>query len=132
MKKYAAPLTLGLACIAYAFVVVCAFYFAAQAQGATDAYTDCLMQRVDAFNQKNEELKHTFGDLTLQVNKSIKSGQTVTLHTQTGRGGGCLTYIGPSGDQGGFVSWSVNCYRGTLCGPSIGKRARPSSRSYFR
>jgi hypothetical protein len=37
MKKYAAPLTLGLACIAYAFVVVCAFYFAAQAQGATDA-----------------------------------------------------------------------------------------------
>jgi hypothetical protein len=40
------------------------------------------MQRFDAFNQKNEELKHTFGDLTLQVNKSIKSGQTVALHTQ--------------------------------------------------
>jgi hypothetical protein len=37
MKKYAAPLTLVLACIAYALVVVCAFYFAAQAQGATDA-----------------------------------------------------------------------------------------------
>jgi hypothetical protein len=45
-------------------------------------YTGCLMQRFDAFNQKNEELKHTFGDLTLQVNKSIKSGQTVALHTQ--------------------------------------------------
>src|SRR5215469_9024425 len=95
-------------------------------------YTGCLMQRVDTLNQKNEAPKHTFGALTLQVNRSIKSGQTVTLHTQTGRGGGCLTYIGPSGDQGGFVSWSVNCYRGTLCGPSIGKRARPSSRSYFR
>lgn len=65
MKKYAAPLTLALACVAYALVVVCAFYFAAQAQGATAAYTDCLMQRVDAFNQKNEELKHTFGELTL-------------------------------------------------------------------
>ena len=114
MKKYAAPITLGLACVAYGLIAVFAFYFAAQAQGATAAYTDCLMQRFDAFNQKNEELNHTFGDLTLQVNKSIKSGQMVTLHTQAGREGGCLTYVGPSGDQGGFVSWSVNCSRGTL------------------
>ena len=82
MKKYAAPITLGLACVAYGLIAVFAFYFAAQAQGATAAYTDCLMQRFDAFNQNNEELKHTFGDLTLQVNKSIKSGQTVALHTQ--------------------------------------------------
>jgi hypothetical protein len=53
MKKYAAPLTLGLACIAYGLVVVCAFYFAAQAQGATDVCnTDCLMQKIDALNQK--------------------------------------------------------------------------------
>jgi hypothetical protein len=115
MKKYIAPLTLGLACIAYGLVVVCAYYFAAQAQGATDVCnTDCLMQKIDALNQKGEALKHAVGELTLQVNKSIKSGQTVTLHTQVGRAGGCLTYIGPSGDQGGFVSWSADCSRGTL------------------
>jgi hypothetical protein len=37
MKKYAAPITLGLACVAYGLIAVFAFYFAAQAQGATDA-----------------------------------------------------------------------------------------------
>ena len=53
MKKYAAPLTLGLACIAYGLVALCAFYFSAQAQGATDVCnTDCLMQKIDALNQK--------------------------------------------------------------------------------
>jgi hypothetical protein len=63
MKKYNAPLTLGLACIAYGLIVVCAFYFAAQAQGATDVCnTDCLMRKIDALNQKNEALKHTVGD----------------------------------------------------------------------
>jgi len=115
MKKYAAPLTLGLSCIAYGLVVLCAFYFAAQAQGATNVCNiDCLMQKMDALNQKTEVLDHSVGELTLQINKSIKTGQTVTLHTQAGHGGGCLTYIGPSGDQGGFVSWSVDCSRGTL------------------
>jgi hypothetical protein len=58
-------------------------------------------------------LEHTVGDMALQINKSVKTGQTVTLHTQEGHGGGCLTYFGPSGDRGGFVSWSVNCSRGT-------------------
>jgi hypothetical protein len=111
MKKYAAPLTLGLSCIAYGLVVLCAFYFAAQAQGAT---IDCLMRKMDALNQKTEVLDRSVGELTLQINKSIKTGQTITLHTQAGRGGGCLTYIGPSGDQGGFVSWNVDCSRGTL------------------
>jgi hypothetical protein len=115
MKKYTAPLTLGLACIAYGLIVVCAFNFAAQAQGATDVCnTDCLTRKIDALNQKSEALKHTVGELTVQINKSIKAGQTITLHTQTGHGGGCLTYSGPSGDQGGFVSWTVNCARGTL------------------
>jgi hypothetical protein len=115
MKKYAAPLMLGLSCIAYGLVVLCAFYFVAQAQGATNVCNiGCLMQKIDALNQKTEVLDHSVGVLTLQINKSIKTGQTVTLHTQAGRGGGCLTYIGPSGDQGGFVSWSVDCSRGTL------------------
>src|SRR4029077_5360637 len=35
MKKFAAPLTLAFACIAYGLVVVCDFYFAAQVQGET-------------------------------------------------------------------------------------------------
>jgi hypothetical protein len=36
------------------------------------------------------------------------------LHTDPGTaGGGCLTYIGPSGDLGGFVSWNANCSHGT-------------------
>ena len=53
MKKYAAPLTLGLACIAYGLVVACAFYFEAQAQGATDVCnTDRLMHKIEALDQK--------------------------------------------------------------------------------
>src|SRR6476660_6323780 len=92
MKKFVAPLTLALACIAYSLVVVCEFYFAAQAQGATNVCnTDCLSQRMDALNQKAQALEHTVGDLALQMNKSVKTGQTVTLHTQGGHGGGCLT-----------------------------------------
>jgi hypothetical protein len=115
MKKYAAPLTLGLACIAYGLVVVCAFYFASQAQGATDVCnTDCLMQKIDTLNQKSEALKHTVGELTVEINKSIKTGQTVSLHTHPRNGGGCLTYIGPSGDRGGYVSWNADCSHGTL------------------
>ena len=108
MKKFAAPLTLALACVAYGLAVVCEFYFAAKAQGATNVCnTDCLLQKMDALNQKAQALEHTVGDLALQINESIKTGQTVTLHTQGGRGGGCLTYFGPSGDQGGFVSQMV-------------------------
>jgi hypothetical protein len=115
MKKFAAPITLALACIAYGLGVGCAFYFAAQAQGATNVCNpDCLMQKMDALNQKNQALERTVGELALQINKSIRTGRTVTLHTQGGHGGGCLTYIGPSGDQDGFVSWNVSCSRGTL------------------
>jgi hypothetical protein len=115
MKKYAAPLTLGLSCIAYGLVVLCAFYFAAQAQGSTNVCNiDCLTQKTDALNQKTEALEHSVDRLTTQIGKSIKSGQTITLHTQAARGGGCLTYIGPSGDRGGFVSWNANCSSGTL------------------
>jgi len=115
MKKFAAPLTRAFAGIVYGLVVVCEFHFSARAQGATNTCnTDCLLQKMDALNQKAQALEHTVGDLALQTNKSVKIGQTVTLHTQGGHGGGCLTYFGPSGDQGGFVSWSVSCSRGTL------------------
>ena len=54
MKKYAAPLTLGLSCIAYGLVVLCAFYFAAQAQGATNVCNiDCLMQKNGCAQSEN-------------------------------------------------------------------------------
>jgi len=62
----------------------------------------CLQQKV-------EELQEKLDALTTQVNKSVKSGQNVTLHTQNGHPGGCLTYRGMSGDQGGIVSWNRNC-----------------------
>src|SRR4029079_3375273 len=115
MKKFTAPLTLALACVAYGLVVVCEFYFAARAQGATTVCnTDCLLQKMDALNQKTQSLEHTVGDLELQINKSIKTGQTVTLHTQRGHEGGCLTYFGPRGDPGGFVYWIVKFYCGHM------------------
>jgi hypothetical protein len=99
MRKFSPPLTLGLSCIAYGLVVLCALYFAAQAHGATDVCNiECVMQKMDALNEKTEALDHSLSELTVQINKSIKTGQTVTLHTEAGRGGGCLTYIGPSGD----------------------------------
>jgi hypothetical protein len=53
MKKYTAPLTLALACIAYGLAAVCAFYFTARAQGATNVCnTDCFIQKMDALNRE--------------------------------------------------------------------------------
>jgi len=114
MKKYPQLAVSLSALIAYA-AIVCVGYFHARAQAANEACSvDCLMQRVDALNEKAVALEHTVEQLTAQVGKSIKSGQTVTLHTQAGAGGGCLTFIGPSGDRGGYVSWNANCSHGTL------------------
>jgi hypothetical protein len=70
---------------------------------------DCVLQKIDVLEQKVDVLQRTVDQLTIQIEKSIKSGQNVTLHTQNGRPGGCLTYFGPSGDKGGIVSWNVNC-----------------------
>ena len=96
MKKFAAPITLALACIAYGLVVGCEFYFAARAQDATTVCNpDCLLQKMDALNQKNEALERAVGELAFQINKSIRIGQTVTLHTQGGRGGGALLTSAP-------------------------------------
>ena len=68
----------------------------------------------DALNEKAVALGHTVEQLTAQVGRSIKSGQTVTLHAQAGTGDGCLTFIGPSGDRGGYVSWNADCSQGAL------------------
>jgi hypothetical protein len=80
----------------------------AQAQGSGKACDiACLQQKVDDLEKKLDAL-------TAQVSKSVKSGQNVTLHTQNGRPGGCLTYRGLSGEQGGLVSWNANCSRDVL------------------
>ena len=76
----------------------------AQAQNSAKA---CLQQKIEDLEQKLDAL-------TAQVNKSIRSGQNITLHTQNGRPGGCLTYRGLSGDQGGTVMWNANCSRDVL------------------
>jgi hypothetical protein len=84
MKRYL-QLALSLAAfIAYA-TFVCAVYSFVRAETANEACgVDCLMRRVDALNGKT-----------------------------AGAGGGCLTFIGPSGDRGGYVSWNSNCTHGT-------------------
>jgi len=119
MKNFAAPITLALACIAYGLVVGCAFYFAAQAQGATNVCNpDCLMQKMDALNQENHALERTVGELALQINKSIRIGQAVTLHTQGGHGRDAFLTSVP-------VEIRAALFRGTsgvpaaLCGLSI-------------
>jgi hypothetical protein len=72
--------------------------------------SECLVKEIDALDQKVEALERTVDALTIEANKSIKTGQKIILRTDSGiPGGGCLTYIGPSGDRGGFVSWNVNC-----------------------
>jgi hypothetical protein len=92
MKKQLQLAVILSALIAYA-VIVCTGYFHARAQTANEACSvDCLMQRVDALSEKAVALQHTVDGLTAQVSESIKSGQAVTLHTQAGGGGRCLTY----------------------------------------
>jgi hypothetical protein len=76
--------------------------------------SECLLKQIDTLDKKVDALERTVDALTIEANKSIKSGQKIILHTDPGiSGGGCLTYVGPSGDLGGFVSWNVNCARGT-------------------
>jgi hypothetical protein len=75
---------------------------------------ECLLRQIDTLDKKVDALERTVDALTIEANKSIKAGQKIILHTDPGlSGGGCLTYVGPSGDLGGFVSWNVNCSHGT-------------------
>jgi hypothetical protein len=87
----------------------------ARAQDATRlCSSDCLLTQIDALDKRLDTLQRAVDALASESNKSIKSGQKIILHTDPGiAGGGCLTYIGPCGDLGGFVSWNVNCSHGT-------------------
>ncbi len=81
---------------------------------AKSCNAECLLKQIDTLDKKVDALERTVDTLTTEADKSIKSGQKIILHTDPGiSGGGCLTYIGPSGDLGGFVSWNVNCSHGT-------------------
>jgi hypothetical protein len=78
--------------------------------------TECLLNQIDMLDKKVDALERTVDALSIQTSKSIKSGQKIILHTDPGTaGGGCLTYIGPSGDLGGFVSWNANCSHHQTC-----------------
>jgi hypothetical protein len=96
-------------------LAVFAIHSKAHAQDATKSCNaECLLKEIDTLDKKVGALERTVDALSIETNKSIKAGQKIILHTDPGiAGGGCLTYIGPSGDLGGFVSWNVNCSHGT-------------------
>ena len=100
------------ACYALA---VSAIHSKAHAQDVTKSCnSECLLRQIDTLDKKVDALERTVDALSIEANKSIKSGQKIILHTDPGiSGGGCLTYVGPSGDLGGYVSWNVNCSHGT-------------------
>jgi hypothetical protein len=113
MRKYLSLVfaAVGIGC---STTLVYVNFSAANAQNATEVCNaGCVQKRVDALDQKINSLEQTMDALAIEMNKSIKTGKKVTLHTDSSQPGGCLTYIGPSGDLGGYVSWSVNCSRGT-------------------
>jgi hypothetical protein len=98
-----------------AIIMIWASYSGAQAQDTAKACNvECLLQKIDALQQKVDTLAQAVDGLTARISKSIKSGDNVTLHTQNAQPGGCLTYVGHSGDLGGLVSWNVNCAQDTL------------------
>lgn len=112
-RKQLLPVLLATgACYAFA---VSAIRSEAHAQDTTKACSsECLLKQIDTLDKKVDALERTVDALSIEANKSIKSGQKIILHTDPGTaGGGCLTYIGPSGDLGGFVSWNANCAHGT-------------------
>ena len=96
-------------------LAVSAIHFEARAQDAAKSCnSECLLKVIDTLDKKVDALERTVDALTIETNKSIKFGQKIIFHTDpAARGGGCLTYVGPSGDLGGFVSWNVNCSHGT-------------------
>ncbi len=96
-------------------LVVFAIHSEADAQDPSKTCnSECLREQIDTLDKKVDALEQTVDALSIEANKSIKSGQKIILHSDPGLpGGSCLTYIGRSGDLGGFVSWNVNCAHGT-------------------
>ncbi len=108
------PLAL-IATGAYCGIAISAIDSGAHAQDpGKNCNSECLLKEIDTLDKKVDTLERTVNALTIEADKSIKSGQKIILHTDPDiSGGGCLTYVGPSGDLGGFISWNVNCAHGT-------------------
>ena len=96
-------------------LLVHANFFGAYAQNTTEVCgVECVLKRIDALNQKVGALEHSVDGLTIEMENSIKSGRGITLHTDSKSSWRVLlTYTGPRGDLGGYVSWNVNCSRDT-------------------
>jgi hypothetical protein len=70
-----------------AVMVIWAGFSGAHAQDTAKVCNiDCVLQKIAGLEQKVDVLQHTVDQLTIQIEKSIKSGQNVTLHTQNGGG----------------------------------------------
>jgi len=70
----------------------------------------CLEEQVTRLEGDVGKLTTQINSMKTLVDSSIKSGQAVRMEMPNG----CLTYISPSGDVGGFVSWNKNCNLGTV------------------
>ena len=94
---------------------VSAIHSKAHAQDASrSCNTECLVKQIDVLNKKVDSLERAVDTRTIETNTAINSGQKIIPHTEPATaGGGCHTYIGLSGDLGGFVSWNANCSHGT-------------------
>jgi hypothetical protein len=80
-----------------------------QAQAPQSCDVKCLGERIVKLEEQVANLTTQLNSIKPLVDSSIKSGQDIKLEMPTG----CLTYVGPSGDKGGVVSWSRNCISGT-------------------
>jgi len=105
MRAYTGMLAVATAICASSFNV----QTQAQAPVPQSCDTKCLGERVTSLESDVALLKKQLDAMKTLVDSSIKAGQEVKLEMPTG----CLTYIGPSGDKGGVVSWSRNCISGT-------------------
>jgi hypothetical protein len=74
------------ACYALA---VSAIHSEAHAQDATKfCNSECLLRQIDTLDKKVDALERTVDALSIEANKSIKSGQKIILHTDPGIAGG--------------------------------------------
>jgi len=83
---------------------------APEAQVPQSCDARCLEEQVTRLEGDVAKLTTQINSMKTLVGNSIKSGQAVRMEMPNG----CLTYVGPSGDVGGFVSWNKNCNLGTV------------------
>jgi len=82
---------------------------ASEAQISQSCDIRCLGEQVTKLEGDVAQLTTQLNSMKTLVDNSIQLGQSVKMEMPNG----CLSYVGPSGDIGGFVSWSKNCSLGT-------------------